>query len=56
MAGLDKVGTLRSSSNTAGIDSGAKAASAGAIESMSARQTANTLLNNIGYLTIEQMQ
>jgi hypothetical protein len=57
MAGLDKVGTFKSSSNTAGIDSGAKAASAGAIESIRARQVTNTLLsNNIGWLITEQMQ
>jgi hypothetical protein len=47
MAGLAKVGTLSSSSNTAGIDSGAKAASAGAIENVRARQRAHIFLNKV---------
>jgi len=46
MAGLDRVGILRSSSNAAGIESGPNAALAGAIERTSARQVANTLFNN----------
>ena len=51
MAGLDSAGTLSSSSNTAGIDSGAKTALAGAIERISARQTTTILLNkSMGYL------
>ena len=45
MAGLDNVGTLRSSSNAAGIEPGANAAPAGAIERISARHTANILRN-----------
>jgi hypothetical protein len=45
MAGLDKVGTLSSSSKAAGIESGPKTAPAGAIESTSARQVASSLLS-----------
>jgi hypothetical protein len=45
MAGLDRVGILRSSSNAAGIESGPSAALAGAIESITARQVASILLS-----------
>ena len=57
MAGLDSVGIFRSSSNTAGIDSGPSAASAGEIERIRARVIANILLSeSMCYLLIEQLQ
>jgi hypothetical protein len=57
MAGLDKAGTFSNSSNAAGIDSGDNTASAGAIESIRARQTAITLFSkDISFLFTEQMQ